>query len=753
MRGITRPQGTGLDRLRRLVRWAMLSVAIMGLSQGGYGWQDPAAGPQAEQPAKLPLGQFVTVDSPIDDTVYDNVSRVALTLQAHAQREDREAVLILEVRPGRSSDVHQAQRLASFLIKQVRDLKTVAWIPETVQGNHTIVALACDEIVMRDGVSLGDIGLPASDVAERTFVLTLGDNGHNARINASLILGMLDVNKRLMWAKTTKGPTVLTADEFDRMEQEGRPIEQPVVLKEAGVPGMISSDQARSYGLLAAHVLPREAERHTVNDLYQLPRSAMQEIPLDHQKLKATIVRISDVVTPMTERFVKGKIDRAIADGTKLLIIEIESPEGGLYESMSLADAIVDASSREVRTVAFVPREARGGAAIVALACDDIYLTPRAELGDIRIPPRGPWGADPQKLNSVLRQKLEDLAAKKNRPPALYRAMADSTVVVHTAHRIENGAVSYMTADELASAADVWNKGDVLPEADGRQLLKVTGRRAAQLGLAEPTVEDLGDLKRRLGLASVEVPVAQATWVDALVHELNKTYVTTLLFILGLLFAYMEMHFGVGLFGISSGLCFTLFFWSRFLGGTADWLELSLFLLGLGCLALELFVVPGFGVFGISGFVLLLFSLVLASQTFIIPASPSELAGMTRNFGTLAGSIVVVFVLGMVLSRFLPQLPFFEGMVLNPPGADTQNEPRLNPAFTDSSGGGSILARDASLVGQRGVATTLLRPAGKAQIGEALVDVVSDGLLIPAGKPIEIVSVEGTVIVVRPVES
>ena len=729
----------------------MLATAIMGLSQGGYGWQQA---PPAEKPsAPKPLGQqFVTVSSPIDDTVFDNVSRVALTLQAQAERDGREAVLVLEVRPGRSTDFHQAQRLASFLMKQVRKLKTVAWVPETIQGNHTVVVLACDEIVLREGVAVGDIGLTPADVAERTFVLTLGDSGHNPRTNASLILGMLDVEKRLMWAKTAKGPAVLTADEFDRLEAKGEPLENPVVLKEAGVPGMVTSEQARSYGILAAHVLPKDAERHTVRDLYQLHAEAMREAPADQAQQKATIIRVDDVITPLTEQFVKRQIDRAVSGGASLLIFDIDSPEGGLYESMSLADAIEDVSHREVRTVAFVPREARGGSALIALACDEIYMTPKAQLGEIRPSANGGWNTDPEKLRSALRQKLEDLAIKKNRSPALYRAMADSSVIVYTAQRNANGATGYMTAEELAAEEPEWTKGDVLPETDGRQLLKVNGRRAAQLGLAEPTVEDLTDLKRRLGLTSVEVPVAQRTWVDALVFELNKPHVTGMVFVLGLLFAYMEMHFGVGIFGISSGVCFTLFFWSRFLGGTADWLEVSLFLLGLGCLALELFVVPGFGVFGFSGIVLLLFSLVLASQTFIIPASPSELASLTRNFGTLAGSIVGVFVLGMLLSRYLPSMPFFEGMVLNPPGADSQHEPRLNPAYMDGPTSPTLLTRDSSLVGQQGTTTTGLRPAGKALIGDALMDVVSDGPFIPAGKPIEIVSIEGTVVVVRPVE-
>src|SRR5258708_19288862 len=76
---------------------------------------------------------------------------------------------------------------------------------------------------------------------------------------------------------------------------------------------------------------------------------------------------------------------------------------------------------------------------------------------------------------------------------------------------------------------------------------------------------------------------------------------------------------GIGLPAITSALAFLLFFWSHYLSGTADQLEIILFLVGMVCLALELFVFPGFGVFGMSGILLILTSIVMASHTFACP--------------------------------------------------------------------------------------------------------------------------------------
>ena len=68
-----------------------------------------------------------------------------------------------------------------------------------------------------------------------------------------------------------------------------------------------------------------------------------------------------------------------------------------------------------------------------------------------------------------------------------------------------------------------------------------------------------------------------------------------------------------------AAVCFLLFFWSRYLGGTAGWLEVMLFVAGASCVLLEVFVIPGFGIFGLGGGALILASLILASQTFVVP--------------------------------------------------------------------------------------------------------------------------------------
>jgi membrane-bound serine protease (ClpP class) len=192
--------------------------------------------------------------------------------------------------------------------------------------------------------------------------------------------------------------------------------------------------------------------------------------------------------------------------------------------------------------------------------------------------------------------------------------------------------------------------------------------------------------------------------------------------------------------GLVALLCFMVFFWSRFLGGTAGWLEVVLFLAGMAFLAVELFLLPGFGVAGLSGILLVLVSLILASQTFILPRSNQELSTLTSSLMVVAGSGVAFAVSAVFLSRYFGSLPVFNRFMLAPPD-------RVQASSTAADVGADGEARLAP--GDHGVASSHLRPAGKAQFGDRYVDVVADGDFIDKGTPIQIVEISGRRVIVE----
>src|SRR5207253_3500026 len=115
-------------------------------------------------------------------------------------QEKRRAILVLEIAPG-TSEFHHVQGLAKFLANDLPSLTTVAWVPETVRGNHVVLALACQEIIMRPEASLGDIGLGKPlDLDEQSFIVNLVNRRHNAKLSQALVLGMMDPAKAVIRA-------------------------------------------------------------------------------------------------------------------------------------------------------------------------------------------------------------------------------------------------------------------------------------------------------------------------------------------------------------------------------------------------------------------------------------------------------------------------------------------------------------------------------------------------------------------------
>ncbi len=705
----------------------------------------------AEDGAPAPLGQFVTVASPVDDVVFSRVSNAALKLQTEAAANGQKAVLVLQITPG-SSPFHQVQGLAKFLSSAaINQVTTVAWIPEKLTGPHVLLALACREIVMPDDVSLGDIGRGARlDPEDEQAALALAQKRLNPKVNAALVRSLIDPGQELwkLRLQTAGGEVesrVATRDELDALRKANAVIEEAAVVKEAGSPGVFTGKAARGWDILVTH--PADS-RAIVGDLYGLPREAQREPASKDAWKQVRVIRVQGQIDPMLESFLARQIHQAEAEGVQVLIFELESTGGHLLASINLAFAIAELDPQRIRTAAFIRESAFSGAAVVAMACDEVYMLPAARWGTAS--PSNPREArlferSPDKI-AQLKLALQKLAEKKGRPTALAAAMADRAAVVYQTTHAESGRTWYHNAEELHASHGEWNQGPEIPEADGSGLLVVDGRRASELKLAEPPVESFDDLKARLGIpATVKVTRAEPTWVDQLVFVLNRPAVTVLLLVLAIALLYLEAHFTTTLLGILSMLCFALFFWSKVLGGTAGSLEILFFVLGLGCLATEIFLIPGFGVFGVTGILLVLGSLVMASQTFGNLEPYADWDQMASSFGTVVAALVVMGALGMVLSRVLPSLPFLDSMVLSPPGSgpDVFTEPRLRQADEGSTAGGEFAA------GQQGVALTILRPAGKAQVGDRVVDVISDGGYIPQGSTVEIVSASRKRIVVR----
>ena len=464
---------------------------------------------------------------------------------------------------------------------------------------------------------------------------------------------------------------------------------------------------------------------------------AEQQVP---QCSRGVLIRFEGPITAMLEQYVYRKLETAKKQEADLVVLEIESPGGELAASLNMAEHLRKLGW--AHTVAYVPREALSGAAIVALGCDEIVMGRDARLGDA-----GPIFMDenflfqhvPEKIRSDLALQMRDLAEAHGRPPALAEAMVNMDLVVYRVENRDSGEITFMSDKEIESAddPDPWKKINPVFESREDHFLEVNGLRAVELGLADANASSRRGLQERYGLAR-DFLVLKSTGVDTAVTILNWPLVTGLLFIIGLVALLVEFSApGIGLGGLTALLCFALFFWSRFLGGTAGWLEVVLFLVAVAFLGIEVFVIPGFGIAGLTGILLLVVSLVLASQTFLLPTTERDLLDLGQALLIVTCSGVAVGVAGVGLTYYFGEIPILGRLALGPPELD-DHVAGVQPGVPSSDLAEPQVHSSGVRVGDRGITDSPLVPSGKARFGERWVDVMAEGVFVDKGRPVKV---------------
>ncbi len=494
------------------------------------------------------------------------------------------------------------------------------------------------------------------------------------------------------------------------------------------------------------------AENAAENAVEKAADTKIQKTVADNSRQQKVIIEFKGPIGPMLVQYFYRKLDEAKRMGADVVVIEIDSPGGVVNESFDIAHELHDIEW--ARTVAFIPDQALSAATFVALGCDEILIGPDANFGDagiIEFDSNWQFKYVPEKLRSHYAAKLRTLAESTGRPPALAEAMVDMDLTVYRVRNRKTGKITFMSDAEIKSspdAADLEKLEPVFASRD-KHFLEVKGARAVELGLADATVSTREELAQRLGFKGNFI-VLRFSFVDRMIYILNYPVITGLLFVVGLVGIYIEFSSpGIGLGGLLAALCFGVFFWSHFLGGTVGWLELVLFAVGVAFVVVEIFIIPGFGVPGISGMLLILVSLVMACQTTLIPRTPRDWATFTVTLQTLFVAGVVFLVIAYFLNTRLRMIPVLNGIMLPPP--DPAGRIAAERVAQDAPHADSDAAASPS-IGERGMALSLLRPAGKADFDGHRVDVVTDGDFIEKGDKVEIVEISGNRIVVIPVK-
>jgi len=667
-------------------------------------------------PLRLPITG--TRDTQVEATILRVLDRLR-------SRPGERGVLVLrfdgaEEAGGNASEFSRALALARFLGEpRLAGVKTVAWLPGGARGHAVLVALACEEIVLAPDAVFGAANVVEPVVDDVTRAAYAEMAGRRKTAPPALAVALVDPAARVVRVATDDGEQIVNAAELPALRERAAVLDEEPL---GPVPLELTGRRARELGL--ARLSARTAGE--VARGLGLAESALVADPALEGGWRGVLVTLSGALSADSVARTRKRIDDAVAEGRNFVCLRIEGGGGDPTQAMVLAGHLAGLDPTRVRTVAWVPREARGDAALVATACDELVMAPGAVLGG-----EGSATIQVRQGEAITAAWREVVARKRDRSWSLPVALAVPGVVVRQMTRNATGQVAYFSDAELAARddRDAWQRGAEV----GVGPITLNGQAAESLGLAAHVVEDFPGLAREYGLGN-DVAVAAPGWADELLDALASPGIAWLLLLVGGAGLYVELHTpGIGLGGFVAMVAFIVYFWSQYLHGTSGWLEVLLFLAGMFCVAAEIFVLPGFGVLGLGGGLLMVAALVLASQSFVLPTNAYQFRQLQWSLLGLLGAAGGIATLAIVARRWLPESRLFRHVLLQPPVAEAAPDEEPLEA----------------LVGSAATTTTRLAPAGKARVEGVLHDVISEGALVEPGTAVRVVAVRGGRLVVR----
>lgn len=417
---------------------------------------------------------------------------------------------------------------------------------------------------------------------------------------------------------------------------------------------------------------------------------------------------INDNISKPAQRLTERAVKDATEQKADYILLELNTFGGELQAADEIRTLLLNAP---MPTMVFINNNAASAGALIAIACDSIYMAPGSSFGAASVV-NEKGEIMPDKYQSYMRSLMRATAEKNHRNPDIAQAMVDPDVIVK----------------------GISEKGKVLT---------FTSEEAVKHGYCQGMANTREEVLKAAGLDGSTVNEQHLSWIDKFINFLVKPVVSGLLIMCIVGGLYFELQSpGLGLPIIIAIIGALLFFAPHYLEGLAQHWEILVFICGVVLLMLEIFVIPGFGIAGISGIILILASLIL-TMVFNV--------GFHFNFNPnldsaaqLGKSTLIVFlstVLGFFLSLWLGKKLIT---------ADTRfGSLALKTRLDTDKGYSAQDQRMQAYVGKTGTAATFMRPAGKIDIDGEILEAESEHGLIDKGTPIVVTKFENAQLVVK----
>ena len=409
--------------------------------------------------------------------------------------------------------------------------------------------------------------------------------------------------------------------------------------------------------------------------------------------------------------FIERGINEAELNNAKLIIFDIDTFGGRVDAATKIKDAILDSN---LPTIAFINRRAISAGALISLSCDSIFMTSGATIGAATaVDIQGNKGSE--KVISYMREEMASTAEANGKSRDIASMMVD-----------EGLSLSYfisVNGDTLTSNDIEGFKVD--------KLVTLTTKDAIKLNFSEAEIETFDLLVEYLDLVDYKVITIKSTWSEDLVRFLTNPTVAPLLMSLGFLGLLFEVKSpGLGFPGLAGIIFLGLFFGSHLLVGLADMIEILILFFGIILIFLEILIIPGFGVAGIFGGGLILWSIF-----YMLLGEYPNPEDYNNAYIGLSIATLGCLVCGILLFKAITQSKLYSKIIEYKPQ-------RKEDGYSISKG-------YEKLIKKKGKASTDLRPSGKVEIDNNIYQAITTGDYIEKNSDIIVINIEENLLVVK----
>ncbi len=416
-------------------------------------------------------------------------------------------------------------------------------------------------------------------------------------------------------------------------------------------------------------------------------------------------------IGPATWRTAMQSIDHAVKMKAKLIIIQMNTYGGLVDAADSIRTKILNCP---IPVYVFVDNNAISAGALIAVAADKIYMREGASIGAATVVHQTGEAA-PDKYQSFMRSIMRATAEAHGKDTIVNGR--DTTYRWHRDPRIAEAMVD----------PSISIKGVV----DSTKVLTLTVDEAIKLRYCEGKAEKVSDILATNNISDYQITHHVLTPLEKIIQFLINPYLQSLLIMIIIGGIYFELQTpGIGFPLAAAVIAALLYFAPLYLEGLANHWELLIFFTGLILIGLEIFAIPGFGVAGISGIILMVLGLSLAMVDNIIFEwdFTAGLIAVFKSICIVMGSAAVALVLSIWLGKSFLDNPHLKKVML-------QAEQRSSDgyiSFDDLSG----------MIGTIGTARSMLRPAGKVDIDGKLYDAICEIGYINPGEQVKVIRYE-----------